>query len=287
MSLSYSEFPVYIGQVGIGTTLISEVKGYIPATQASVNYNTNHSPNRKQGSVGIGTTLDQFNYGGALTVDISIDCLLHTGMLSGLKFLEDGNQDNFVSIQLGSGLYGKCYAKDVSVDIVPFAPVSIKANFTSLDPAVDQQISGDPQVYQGIGVTTHSDAVAYGHTCGFRAGGANVLNDTQSQISFKRSYNRTPVYGIGSVNASEMLLDGVEEEININSTGLRNLIDFSGDFLEGPLIVDLCGIGGTAVMQETKDLISFPMGSRLLNESFSMQGAETLTTSATIKQVKL
>ena len=286
MSLSYSEFPVYIGQVGVGKTLISERDDYILATQASVNYNTNHSPNRKQGK-SISGSADQFNYGGALTADISVDCILHTGMLSGLKFLEDANQDNFVSIPFGSGLYGKCYAKDVSVDIVPFAPVTLKANFTSLDPAVSGPISGDPDIYQGIGVTTHSDAVAYGHTCDFRSAPTNVLNDTQSQISFKRSYSRTPVYSIGSINASEMLLDGVEEEININSTGLQNLIDFSGDRLGTPLIVNLCGIGGTIVMEETKDLIYFDINSRLLNESFSTQGGETLTTSATIKQIKL
>ena len=121
MSLSYSEFPVYIGQAG-AVTPPNEPNGYIPATQASVNYNTNHSPNRKQGK-SISGSADQFNYGGALTADISVDCILHTGMLSGLKFLEDANQDNFVSIQLGSGLYGKCYAKDVSVDIVPIAPI--------------------------------------------------------------------------------------------------------------------------------------------------------------------
>ena len=285
MSLPYSEFPVYISQVGVGKTAISEVTGYIPATQASVNYNTNHSPKRKQGKT-IASD-DQFGFDGALTADISVNCILHTGMLSGLKFLEDTNQDNFVSIQLGSGLYGKCYAKDVSVDVVPFAPVTLKANFVSLDPATDQQISGDPNVYQGIGITTHSDAVAYGHTCSFRSAPTNVLNNTQSQINFKRTYNRTPVYSIGSVNASEMLLDGVEEEININSTGLQNLINFSGDRLTTPLIVNLCGIGGTIVMQETKDLISFTNGSRLLAESFSTQGGETLTTSATIKQIKL
>ena len=284
MSLSYSEFPVYIGQAG-AVTPPNEPNGYIPATQASVNYNTNHSPNRKQGKP-IAFD-DQFGFNDALTADISVNCILHTGMLSGLKFLEDTNQDNFVSIQLGSGLYGKCYAKDVSVDVVPFAPVTLKANFVSLDPATDQQISGDPNVYQGIGITTHSDAVAYGHTCSFRSAPTNVLNDTQSQISFKRSYSRTPVYGIGSVNASEMLLDGVEEEVSINSTGLQNLINFSGDRLTTPLIVNLCGIGGTVVMQEVKDLISFTNGSRLLAESFSSQGGETLTTSATIKQIKL
>jgi len=293
MSLSYSEFPVYIGQVGVGTTSISELTGYIPATQVSVNYNTNHSPNRKQGK-SISGSVDQFNYGGALTADISVDCLLHTGMLSGLKFLEDGNQDNFVSIQLGSGFYGKCYAKDVSVDIVPFAPVTLKANFVSLEPAVGGTITGRTPRFRPIPVPLlpsapplDSDAVAYGHTCSVDGGAANILNDTQSQISFKRSYNRTPVYGIGSIYASEMLLDGVEEEMSINSTGLQNLIDFSGDVLTNSLTVNLCGIGGTAVMTEIVDLIKFSNGSRLLAESFSSQGGETLATSATIKQIKL
>lgn len=43
MSLSYSEFPVYIGGAGISSPP-PEVDRYVPATQANVNYNTNHSP---------------------------------------------------------------------------------------------------------------------------------------------------------------------------------------------------------------------------------------------------
>jgi len=286
MSLSYSEFPVYLGIAGT-SVIPNEVSGYIPATQASVNYNTNHSPNRKQGK-SISGSVDQFNYNNALTADISIDSIFHTGMLHGFDFLKDEKQQDFLTIKLGDIIYDKCYAKDVSVDIVPFAPVTLKVNFISLEPAIESQITGDSNPYGISGIIPwKSEDVAYGHTCSFRSAPTNVLNDTQSQISFKRSYNRTPVYGIGSINASEMLLDGVEEEISINSTGLQNLIDFSGDRLTTPLIVNLCGIGGTIVMEETKDLIYFDIGSRLLNESFSTQGGETLATSATIKQVKL
>ena len=282
MSLSYSEFPVYIGQVGASTPP-NEPNGYIPATQASVNYNTNHSPNRKQGKT---ISSDQFSYNGALSADISIDCIFHTGMLSGLDFLKDANQDNFVTIKLGSGVYNKCYAKDISVDISPFAPVTLKANFVSLDPALGGTISGDSDPYRGEAIPLDSDAIAYGHTCS-TTDSTNTLNNTQSQINFTRSYNRTPVYGIGSVNASEMLLDGVEEQMSINSTGLNNLINFSGDALVGSLQIYICGVGGTAVMSDTVNLIQFTNGSKLLDESFSTQGGETLVTSATIKQIKL
>ena len=284
MSLSYSEFPVYIGEVGVGASAPSQVNGYIAATQASVNYNTNHSPKRKLGKA-MGTS-DQFGFEGALSANISIDCVLHTGMLSGLDFLSDNNQDNFVVIQLGSGVYDKCYATDVSVNIDPFAPVTLNVNFVSLDPALGGPISGDPSPYAGSTVPLDSDAVAYGHTCSL-TDSTSTLNNTQSQITFKRNYSRTPVYNIGSVNASEMLLDGVEEELNITSTGVNNLINFSGDSLAGTLQVYLCGIGGTAVMAEIADLIKFTNGSRLLTESFSTQGGETLKTTSTIKQIKL
>ena len=52
MSIPYSEFPVYIGQVGVESKP-NEINGYIPATQASVSYNTASSVRRKLGkSVG-------------------------------------------------------------------------------------------------------------------------------------------------------------------------------------------------------------------------------------------
>ncbi len=284
MSLSYSDFPVYIGEVGVGASAPSEVNGYIPATQASVNYNTNHSPNRKLGKT-IDST-DQFGFQGALTADISINCVFHTGMLSGLDFLTDANQDNYVVIQLGSGLYDKCYATDVSISISPFSPVTLNANFVSLSPAVETEISGDPSPYAGATVPLDSDAVAYGHTCSV-TDDASILNNVQSQMSFKRKYARSPVYNLGSINASSMLLDGVEEELAVTSTGLNSLINFSGEVLSNSLKVNVCGIGGTGVMTQILNLIKFDAGSRVLAESYSNQGGETLTTSATIKQIKL
>lgn len=282
MSLSYSDFPVYIGQAGAATPP-NEPNGYIPATQASVNYNTNHSPKRK-----LGKTIasdDQFGFNGALTANISVDCIFQSGMVSGLDFLKDANQDNFVTIKLGSGIYNKCYTTDVSVDITPFTPVTLKASFVSLDPAVGGTITGDTDPYRGQGIPLDSNLIAYGHTCSVNDS-ANILSDTKSQINFKRSYARTPVYGIGSINASSMLLDGVEEEVTISSTGLQNLINFSGESLSSSLEVDVnVGIGVTSPFIE--DLIKFDAGSRLLTESYSNQGGETLKTSATIKQIKL
>jgi len=283
MSIPYSEFPVYIGQVGVGNKP-NEINGYIPATQASVSYNTSSSVRRKLGE-SIDTS-DQFTFDNALSADISVSCLLQSGMVSGLDFLLDANQDNFVTMRLGNETYYKCYAKDVSLSVSPFEPVILSANFVSLQPSYGG-LNGDVNPYEGGVPPLDTDLIVYGHTCSINDN-ADVLGQVQSQINFNRTYTRTPIYGLGSVNASSMLLDGVEEEISVSSTGLNALINFSGEKLTTLLEVNL-GIQGAVGIgsSPTEDLIKFPAGARVLTQSYSAQGGETVQTTATIKQVKL
>ena len=286
MSLPYSEFPVYIGQVGVGSSAPNEVNDYVPATQLNVSYSTSSSARRKLGkSV---DSSDQFTFGGALSADISVSCLLQSGMVSGLDFLLDANQDDFVNIKLGSGIYNQCYVKDVSLSISPFEPVVLSANFVSLDPAVGGSITGDGNAYGGQEPPLESDGIVYGHTCSI-SDADDVLGQVQSQINFNRTYTRTPIYGLGSVNASSMLLDGVEEEMSVSSTGLNTLINFSGEKLTNQLNVDLKIQGAVGIGTSTPiaDLIKFPAGARVLTESYSAQGGAAIQTTATIKQVKL
>jgi hypothetical protein len=286
MSLPYSEFPVYIGQVGVGSTPPNEINDYLPVTQASVNYNTSSSARRKLGkSV---DAADQFTFNSALSADISVSCLLQSGMVSGLDFLLDANQEGYVNMKLGSGIYNQCYATDVSLSISPFEPVILQANFVSLDPVVGGTITGDTDAYGGGVPPLDTDIIVYGHTC-IVNDSADVLGQVQSQINFKRKYTRTPIYGLGSVNASSMLLDGVEEEMSVSSTGLDTLINFSGEKLTSQLHVDLKIQGGVGIGTQSPiaDLIKFTAGARVLTESYSVQGGETIQTTATIKQVKL
>ncbi len=286
MSLPYSEFPVYIGQVGAGASAPNEVNDYVPATQLNVSYSTSASARRKLGkSV---DSSDQFTFNNALSADISVSCLLQSGMLSGLDFLLDANQEGFVNMKLGSGIYNQCYIKDVSLSISPFEPVILSANFVSLDPAVGGGITGDSNPYSGQEPPLDSDGIVYGHTCSI-SDTDDLLGQVQSQINFKRSYNRTPIYGLGSVNASSMLLDGVEEEMSVSSTGLNSLINFSGEKLASQLNVDLKIQGGVGIGTSTPitDLIKFPAGARVLTEAYSAQGGGVVQTTATIKQIKL
>ena len=270
-----------IGSAGISTAP-SETNQYVPTTKVDVSYNTTHRPNRKLGST-IASD-DQFAFSEALTANISVDCLVQTGLASGFDFLADANQDNFVVIMIGSGQFNKCYATDVSVNIEPFAPVSLSAKFVSLDPPTEVQISGDTNPYSGADIPITSNDIAYGHTS-WISDSANILNDVQANISFNRTYSRTPTYQLGSINAETMLLDGVEEELSVVSTGVESLIGLSGDKLSNTLTVNICGAGATHPV--IQDLINFPAGARVLAESYGVAGGDAVSTEATIKQVKL
>jgi len=175
----------------------------------------------------------------------------------------------------------------VSLSISPFEPVVLSANFVSLDPAVGGTITGDTDAYRGEFPPLDTDGIVYGHTCSINDSD-DLLGQVQSQINFNRTYNRTPIYGLGSVNASSMLLDGVEEEISVSSTGLNSLIGFSGEKLTSTLQVNL-DVGGNVGIgtSPTNNLIRFSAGARVLTESYSAQGGEVIQTTATIKQVKL
>ena len=282
MSLPYSEFPVYISAVG--SSSVNESQDYVTATNVNVNYNTATAPKRNLGK-NVAIT-DQFKFSGPLSASISVSCILESGQMDAFRFLLDANQDNFVCIRIGSGDYKKCYASNVGVNIEPFAPVTLQADFVSLEPATGGQITGDTNPYGGATIPLDRDDVAYGHTANV-TDNAGVLNATNAKMSFSRKYDRTPTFELGSINASKMLRDGVEQELTITSTGLNKLIDYSGNKLNNDLTVHLVGVGSTSPFDNVGSMINFNQGSTVLTQSYSAQGGGVVETSATIKQIKL
>ena len=160
-------------------------------------------------------------------------------------------------------------------------------NFVSLDPPTEQQISGDPAPYQHAGGTDppfDGNKLVYGHTCSVE-NMTDVVGEVQSSISYRKNFTRIPTYTLGSINATDMLLDGIETETTISSTGLENLINFSGDETTNDLNVSLGTVYGGSVRFFTG--ISIKAGARVLQESYNVVGGDTLQTSATLREILL
>jgi len=171
---------------------------------------------------------------------------------------------------------------DYSVSIAPYVPVTLSANFVSLTPASGQKIAGDASPYGGGVIPFDPDDIAYGHTCTL-SNMTTVVGSVQSQINYNKRYNRTPIYTLGSTLASSMLLDGVESEMSITSTGLNNLIDFNGDELSSNVTVNVLNVDGAS----TIPALTMTAGAKVLTEGYSINGGDTLSASATIKEINL
>ena len=288
MSLSYANTPVYIGQINtsaVNTGFTGSID-YVPATNADVTFNTSLSAKRKLG-IDVAAT-DQLTVGGALTADITINSLLHPNLEEGFRYLSGtaAAQDAFVPIKIGENIYKKCYPRNVSVSVEPYQPAKITASFVSLDPPTQTKLSGDSRIStQTSAMPISGDSFVYGHTCSV-TNADDVVGNVQSQISFSRSYNRTPVYGIGSEFPTSMLLDGIEEEMSITSTGLQNFINLSGDILGTKIQVFMNDVD-SSMNDLMRKLINMPIGSRVATQGYSLQEGDTASTTATIKNIKL
>jgi len=288
MSLSYVNFPIYVGSANTSSIPYpTEQKTFLPSTTVGVQYSTSATPNRKLGATGIQG--DQFKFGAPLSANISFQTLLHDELPpyeTGYSFLS-GQSGDFFPVQIGSGVFKKCYLQDYTVSIQPYTPVTVDVNFVSLDPPTGQQISGDPAPYQWAGGTDppfDGNKFVYGHTCAVQ-NITDVVGEVQSSISYRKSFTRSPTYTLGSINATDMLLNGIETETTITSTGLENLINFSGDETTNDLTIALDNFAGDSIRFFTGIVVG--AGATVLNESYNVVGGDALQTSATLREILL
>ena len=280
MSLSYTNLPVYVG--GPDGTSISESSAYIPATKVDISYTTSPPPRSLLGeNIFIAAAADKYKVGAPLSANISFSCVLQKDFESAFEFFEE--DELFFPIQIGDNIYQQCYASDISVSIAPYVPVTLDASFICLDPPTNQQISGDATPYAGGSIPLDSNKLVYGHTCSVENMG-NVVGDVQSQINYRKTKSLSPIYTLGSVNATSMIVDTIEEEMTITSTGLNNLINFSGDVLGSSVKANLTDVAG---LSNPYIGIEMKAGARVAVERYGVGGGDTTQTTATIKQVTL
>jgi len=280
MSLSYSNLPVYVG--GPNSNTVNEATRYVSAIDANVSFSASAAAKRNLGQ-SVDST-DQFKFQGPRTTNISFKFILDTSVEASNSFLNDASQSAFFPIKIGTNFYKNSYLSNYSVSISPFQPVTVAANFISMNPPSGDAIKQDPSPYGGGTIPFNPDGVIYGYTCSV-TNMDDVVGNVQSQINYTKEYTRTPVYALGNTNAETMLLDGVESEMNITSTGLENSIDYSGDKLASDVSVGLQDIDGTAYPYI--GTLTMAAGARVLTTNYSVNGGDTVVTTAEIRQIDL
>ena len=273
--MTYRNMPVAVGG-----------SSYLPAQSVSVDYSTSFEANRKLGS-SIDQN-DQLRFVGDAPCSISLSFVLHEGYEeTAYEFLNDtDNQTGSFGfgVNIGGNSFTNCFLDDYSVSVRPFEPVTVSAKLTSYTPSTAAITSANEQT--SLNTALDSNKIVYGHTCSVLGNGGSVLNtDVLSDISYKKNYNRSPVYTLGASAASSHLVDGAEAVMTIESTGLNSLINYDGTKLQGFFTLALFDSAGQSITDFPN--VSMPSGSSVTAQSYNVAGGDTLAANATITHVIL
>jgi hypothetical protein len=139
-------------------------------------------------------------------------------------------------------------------------------------------ISGSLDNSQNL-TTGFANKMINGHTCSISST-TGFISAIQSSIKYSVNCGRSPIYDIGSIDASNFILDNVEKQMDISSTELASFINFSGSNLAANLnltLKDAQNIIGA--------VISMDSGSNIISQQSNIQEGDTLTTQVSIKQI--
>lgn len=233
---------------------------------------------------------DQLRFNGDVDCKITVDFLLRSdaGGYEGLYHLFDnyhGTGASGMVLDIGNNQYSDCFIDNFSLTVKPFEPVVGSASFSCYSPSTTALTGIDDS---SVNDDLDTQNIIYGHDCTLNNAGNVVAANIIDNLTYNKTYSRTPVYTLGSQQATSHLVDGVEVEMNVQSTGLNELIDFSGSKLTSIFGVALQDSSDIGVNYDGTDFdLIVNAGSNVVSEDYSMDGGGTLVTKATIKEVIL
>lgn len=235
---------------------------------------------------------DQLRFDGALDCKISFDFVVRSSQDSydALNFLFDSYQStgqSALTLYVGGNTYNVSYLDSYSLTVKPFEPVIGNASFSCFRPSpTTTDLLGSQSL--DVDAVLDTDNIIYGHDCVLQNAGNVVASNLVSNITYSKTYSRTPVYTLGSTRATSQLLDGVEVNMTVDSTGLNSLIDYDGNKLTSDFGVLLEDGSNSGISYNSSDFdLTVSSGAYVVSEGYSVNGGDTLVTKASIKEVIL
>jgi hypothetical protein len=282
----YRDLPIFVGTANQNPNTINN-NYYLMASQVSIDMSAGGQAKRK-----INQSInqsDQFTHPNPLVCRVSFQSYIPGSDIEGFVIPDlswaakiiftQATGDNYHAIKIGESIFDKCYLSNYTVSIDPFRPVQLTAEFICNDPptggGISEKING---VDSFIGSISFADNIIHGHTCNV-SGANNIVSEIQSSIKYQVTCNRTPVYGIGSIMPSSMILDEIERQMDISSTDISSIINQEGAKLTSPVTVALKHSNSSITAY-----LNMNAGSKILSQKIQMQEGDSLMTEVSIKE---
>lgn len=275
-AVSYKDVPVYLSTGGSYTPVLAQ--------SVSIQYQNKLKPNRTLTS-SQSTQFDRYGIDSAMDASISLAFYAETSG-SGAKYcLETLTGNTSGNLLIGGVPFSGCYLNSTTVNIQPFTPVIINADFICHNPTTESTWARDSSnnlrtITEIPNVSNYTQKIVYGHSVSLVSGN-NLSETTKDAITYSVSCGRTPRYTLGRINADLMFLDTLEKDISIKSTNITKFINYTG-------YDDAISIG---LKDETgKNALSSDIqfsAARIIAQSMSIQEGDTLVAEIKAKEVVL
>ena len=275
-AISHQNVPVYLSTGGGFTPILAQ--------SVSIQYQNKLKPNRILNS-SQSTQFDRYGIDGPMDASISLAFYAETSG-SGAKYcLETLTGNTSGNLLIGGVPFDACYLNSATVNIQPFTPVIINADFICHNPTTESTWARDGSnnlrtVTEIPNVSSYTQKIVYGHSV-LITNGTNLSESSRDSISYSVSCGRTPRYTIGSINTDRVFLDTLEKEISIKSTNITKFINYTG--YDDAISIRLNDETGLNALSSN---INFS-AARILGQSLSISEGDTLAAEIKAKEVVL
>lgn len=282
--LKYSDIPVILTHPN-GPTPYRYY--YAPASNLTITTQNQLEPSR----ILAANQNNNFRIGGELNTKISMT----------FAAIASGDTGNFWTYNLASGVlkdltgniasdiyiadlqelypdekFSDCYLENVSVEITPFAPIMLTAEFTCLNPPIGKDLGASPAFDNNI-----ASGIAYGYTTTIN-GGTSLSDPNRESIVYKINCNRSYTTTLGNETPTNVFLNSVEKEVSIKAPNINSFISHSG---YGEAInINPKTLDGQDILTDGFGLSS---NCRIVAQNLSVQEGDVLAGDISLKEVIL
>jgi hypothetical protein len=183
-------------------------------------------------------------------------------------------------ISIGNSLFQNCYLDKSSLNISPFAPSSITAEFTCLNPPTGQDLIPSPTTP----IYFSNDKFAYGFDTVI-SGGSLLSDGNIENLTYSVTCNRTYSTTIGANSPNAIFLNEIEKELSIKARNIGKFINYSG--YGDAINIDLKNSLGESILTLPSNRIQMSSNSRIVSQNLSMEEGGILAGDISLREIVL
>ena len=275
-AISYKDVPVYLSTGGGFTPILAQ--------NVSIQYQNKLKANRTLTS-SQSTQFEGYGIDGPMDASISLAFYAETSG-SGAKYcLETLTGNTSGNLLIGGVPFSGCYLNSATVNIQPFTPVIINADFICHNPTTGSTWARDGgnnlrTITEIPNVSNYTQKIVYGHSVSLISG-TGLSEETKDAITYSVACARTPRYALGSINTDRVFLDSLEKDISVKSTNITRFINYTG--YDDAISIGLRDETGANALSSNITMSA----ARILGQSLSASEGETLVAEIKAKEVVL